>query len=60
VLFTFSQENFMSTLLDDIPARRSTSPTERLRTSMAAVRVSISWFGTRKTLTAEQNSQAGG
>lgn len=48
----------MSTLLDEIPARRSTSPTERLRTSMAAVRVSISWFGTRKTLTAEQKSQA--
>jgi hypothetical protein len=25
---------------------------------MAAVRVSINWFGTRKTLTAEQKSQA--
>jgi hypothetical protein len=25
---------------------------------MAAVRVSLSWFGTRKTLTAEQRSQA--
>jgi hypothetical protein len=25
---------------------------------MAAVRVSLSWFGTRKTLTAEQKSQA--
>lgn len=48
----------MSTLLDEIPTRRSASPIERLRTTMAAVRISISWFGTRKTLTAEQKSQA--
>jgi hypothetical protein len=48
----------MSTLLDEIPARRATLPTERLRITMAAVRVSLSWFGTRKTLTAEQKSQA--
>jgi hypothetical protein len=48
----------MSTLLDETPTRRSASPTQRLRTTMAAVRVSISWFGTRKTLTAEQKSQA--
>src|SRR3569623_1955535 len=48
----------MSTLLDETPTRHSASPTQRLRTTMAAVRVSISWFGTRKTLTAEQKSQA--
>jgi hypothetical protein len=48
----------MSTLLDEIPTRRSAPPIERLRTTMAAVRISISWFGTRKTLTAEQKSQA--
>jgi len=34
------------------------SSAERLRTSMAAVRVSLSWFGTRKTLTREQKSEA--
>ena len=30
----------------------------RLRTTMAAVRLSISWFGVRKTLTPEQKAQA--
>ena len=43
----------MSTLLDS-----PTSPADRLRTSMAAVRVSISWFGTRKSLTVEQKAEA--
>ena len=46
----------MTTVLDD-PATRST-PVERLRTTMAAVRLSISWFGSRKTLTPEQRAQA--
>jgi hypothetical protein len=45
-------------LLDEPVVRPSTSPSQRLRTTMAAVRVSLSWFGTRKTLTAEQKSQA--
>ena len=31
---------------------------ERLRTTMAAVRLSFTWFGTRKTLTPEQKAQA--
>ena len=43
----------MSTVLD-----RATTPADRLRTSMAAVRVSISWFGTRKSLTVEQKAEA--
>ena len=43
----------MSTVLD-----RATTPADRLRTSMAAVRVSISWFGTRKSLTVEQKKEA--
>lgn len=43
----------MSTLLDS-PA----SASDRLRNSMAAVRVSISWFGTRKSLTVEQKAEA--
>jgi hypothetical protein len=47
-----------TTLLDQPVIRPSTSPSQRLRTTMAAVRVSLSWFGTRKTLTAEQKSQA--
>jgi hypothetical protein len=45
----------MSTVLDP-PA--ALSPAERLRTTMAAVRVSLSWFGVRKTLTPEQKAEA--
>ena len=45
-------------LLEQPVVRPSTSPSQRLRTTMAAVRVSLSWFGVRKTLTAEQRSQA--
>jgi hypothetical protein len=48
----------MSTILDDTMHRQSTTPAERLRTTMAAVRVSMSWLGTRKTLTAEQRAEA--
>ncbi|MFH1265218.1 MAG: hypothetical protein ABIK89_05780 [Planctomycetota bacterium] len=48
----------MSTLVDEPLRGQSTSPAERLRTSMAAVRVSLSWFGVRKTLTPEQKAQA--
>jgi hypothetical protein len=50
----------MPTLLDDPlsrPAARS-SPAERLRTTMAAMRLSFTWFGVRKTLTNEQKAQA--
>ena len=35
-----------------------TSPADHLRTTMAAVRVSLSWFGTRKSLNAEQKAEA--
>src|SRR5208283_1156624 len=48
----------MSTLLDEPLRQQSTAPAERLRTTMAAVRVSMSWLGTRKTLTAEQRAEA--
>ena len=34
------------------------SPSQRLRQDAAAVRVSFTWFGVRKTLTHEQKSQA--
>jgi hypothetical protein len=48
----------MSTLLDDPVTQQSSSPAERLRTTMAAVRVSVAWFGIRKALTADQVAQA--
>lgn len=48
----------MSTLLDEPATQDAASPARTLRTTMAAVRVSLSWFGTRKTLTPEQRSQA--
>ena len=48
----------MSTFLDEPIRQQSTAPADRLRTTMAAVRVSMSWMGTRKTLTAEQRAEA--
>lgn len=48
----------MSTPLDEPRRRHSASPAERLRTTMAATRVSLRWFGVRKTLTPEQRAEA--
>ena len=48
----------MSTLLDETTVSPSTSPSQRLRTSSAAVRIAFTWMGTRKTLTTEQKAQA--
>ena len=48
----------MSTVLDEPNSLSDTTPAQRLRTTMAAVRVSLSWLGVRKTLTAEQRNQA--
>jgi len=50
----------MSQLLEEEPKarRKTTSPAQRLRSTMAAVRVSLSWLGVRKTLTREQKAQA--
>ncbi|MGE3407564.1 MAG: hypothetical protein AB7I37_12165 [Pirellulales bacterium] len=48
----------MSTLLDEPIARVNTAPAQRLRSTMAAVRVMFTWFGVRKSLTAEQKEQA--
>ena len=48
----------MSTVIDRPAHRQTTSPAQTLRTTMAAVRVSISWFGTRKSLTVEQKAEA--
>jgi hypothetical protein len=55
----------MTSLLDHldppstIPASSNTiTPAQRLRATMAAVRVSFTWFGVQKTLTREQKAQA--
>jgi hypothetical protein len=47
-----------SSLLEQAVSSQSSTAADRLRRSMAAVRVSLSWFGTRKTLTAEQKQEA--
>lgn len=46
------------TLLDHADPRPSATPSERLRLTTAAVRVSFTWLGVRKTLTPEQKSRA--
>jgi hypothetical protein len=56
----------MSTLIDRIETRipngrtglDDTTPAERLRTTMAACRISFRWFGTQRTLTPEQRAVA--
>jgi hypothetical protein len=48
----------MSTTLDEPALQPSTSPSQRLRTSFAAVRIAFTWLGTRKTLSTEQKAQA--
>ncbi len=48
------------TMTADRPTRRSASgsPAQRLRNNFAATRVSFTWFGVRKTLSAEQKALA--
>jgi hypothetical protein len=48
----------MTTLLEEPPSRTDASAGRRLRDLTAAVRLSFTWFGTRKTLTPEQKAQA--
>ncbi len=48
----------MSLLLDLPPATATETPADRLRTTMAAARVSLKWLGVRKTLTPEQKAEA--
>src|SRR5882672_633435 len=48
----------MTTLLDRPDTRAAVSPAQWLRETAAAVRVSFTWFGVRKTLTNEQKNQA--
>ncbi len=50
----------MPTQLEDPPAPRTatTAPARRLQTTMAATKVSFTWFGVRKALSAAQKEQA--
>jgi len=48
----------MSTVLDEVDTDPSPSPAQRLRTTMAAVRVSLRWLGIRKSLTSDQRALA--
>src|SRR5690606_34410051 len=50
--------DFMSTMLEEPAPWARTPPADRLRTTMAAMRLSFTWFGTRKTLSPEQKAQA--
>jgi hypothetical protein len=54
----YLEHHRMSTVLDEPTVRRSTAPAERLCSTMAAARVSTTWFGVRKTLSVEQKQQA--
>ena len=48
----------MSTVLDDTASHSVIPPAQRLRITMAAVRVSLQWFGVRKSLNMQQKAQA--
>ena len=48
----------MSTLLDHTDSATAAGAAQRLRTTMAAVRVSLRWLGIRKSLNADQKARA--
>jgi hypothetical protein len=48
----------MTTLLDEPVRHQAESSGARLRASTAAIRLSFTWFGTRKTLSPQQKAQA--
>jgi hypothetical protein len=48
----------MPTLLDEHLVTEQSAAAQRLRTTMAAMRLSFCWWGTRKTLSTEQKAQA--
>lgn len=48
----------MTTLVDEHSPGTATAPASRLRTTMAAVRLSFTWFGARKSLSVEQKTRA--
>ena len=47
----------MTTMVEQ-PPRRTTDPAQRLRATMAAARVSLSWLGVHKSLSRQQKSEA--
>src|SRR5437016_3462008 len=51
-------ENPMTMTLNGNTSRRSSAPGRRLQQDMAAVRVSFTWLGVRRTLSREQKEQA--
>ena len=46
------------TLHEEIETQTHVRPAQRLRTSMAAMRLSFTWFGVRKALSNEQKARA--
>ena len=48
----------MTTLLDEPRTASTQSASQRLRATMAAVRIAFTWFGVRKSLNTEQKAQA--
>ncbi|MEQ9380029.1 MAG: hypothetical protein RJP95_04145 [Pirellulales bacterium] len=48
----------MSTIVEPETTTPTISPSQRLRSTMAAVRVSFSWLGVRKSLSPQQKAQA--
>ncbi len=48
----------MTTLLNEPQTQRTVSSSDRLRTTMAAARLSFNWLGVRKSLTSAQKNQA--
>ena len=48
----------MTTILEETASTSNTAAASRLRTTMAAVRLSFIWLGVRKTLSSEQKAQA--
>jgi hypothetical protein len=48
----------MTTLLEEPSNVTTTTAANRLRATMAAVRIAFTWFGVRKTLSQEQNCEA--
>jgi len=48
----------MSTITMEPQPQSTTNPSQRLKATMAAARVSVHWFGVRKALTTQQTAQA--
>ena len=48
----------MTTMLEQSQRRRTTNPAERLRATMAAARISLSWLGVHKSLSPQQKAEA--